>query len=275
MSTESWLYATHTINLGTSLRGYVSCWDYIVLSKHVFFSWCSSYAGKKYKPVEKKIRPVATELLEQFHITQNIQFNPLSALPDLPIWPTPFEPTKCYTVAVIDAACPGDFLWPEEWLLLHRFMLLHQDSFAWDNSEQDHFKEEFFLPIKIPTIPHKPWAIWNLPIPPEIYDQICKLIRRKIEAGVFEPSNSSYQSWWFTVLKKDSTLIQIVQSLKPLNAVTIAHPVFHHSQNNLSNSLQDDRAERSGFICWLWWTSLSLSRRVTLLPSNRPMELFD
>jgi hypothetical protein len=35
--------------------------------------------------------------------------------------------------------------------------------------------------------------------------------------------SSSYRSRWFTVLKKDGTSIRIVQSLEPLNAVTIAH----------------------------------------------------
>ena len=157
----------------------------------------SSYAGKKYKPVAKKIRPVATELPERFRITRNIKGDPLSALPDLPTRPIPFVPTQRYTAArkaVIDAAHPGDFLWPEERLLLHQFMLLHEDGFAWADSEQGHFKEDFFPPIKIPTIPHKPWAVQNLPIPPGIYDRICELIRRKIAAGVFEPSNSSYRS---------------------------------------------------------------------------------
>jgi len=41
-STESWLCATRAINLGTTLWGYVSYWDYIVLPNHVFFSWCRS-----------------------------------------------------------------------------------------------------------------------------------------------------------------------------------------------------------------------------------------
>jgi hypothetical protein len=102
-------------------------------------------------------------------------------------------------------------------------MLLHQDGFTWDDSERGHFKEEFFPPIEIPTIPHKPWAVRNLPIPPGIYQRICDLIKKKMAAGVFEPSNSSYRSRWFTVLKKDGTSIRIVQSLEPLNAVTIAH----------------------------------------------------
>jgi hypothetical protein len=43
-----------------------------------------------------------------------------------------------------------------------------------------------------------------------------------MDAGVFEPSNSSYCNRWFTVLKKDGAL-HWVEALKELNAVTIAH----------------------------------------------------
>ena len=75
----------------------------------------------------------------------------------------------------------------------------------------------------MPTIPHKPWKVRNMPIPPGIYDQICELLQKKIKAGVFEPSNSSYWSRWFGVAKKDGKSIRLVQSLEPLNAVTIAH----------------------------------------------------
>jgi len=70
---------------------------------------------------------------------------------------------------------------------------------------------------------HEPWVLRNIPIPPGIYKEVCKLIQNKIEAGVFEPSNSSYHSRWFTVTKKDGKSLHIVQSLKPLNAVTITH----------------------------------------------------
>src|SRR5436190_4855479 len=42
-------------------------------------------------------------------------------------------------------------------------------------------------------------------------------------AGVYEPSNSSYRSRWFTVVKKDGKSLHIVHSLEPLNEVTIAH----------------------------------------------------
>jgi len=63
----------------------------------------------------------------------------------------------------------------------------------------------------------------NIPIPPGIKDEVCKIIRSKMEAGVYKPSNSSYQSKWFCVLKKDRKSLRIVHSLEPLNEVTIAH----------------------------------------------------
>ncbi|ETW82378.1 hypothetical protein HETIRDRAFT_314923, partial [Heterobasidion irregulare TC 32-1] len=67
-----------------------------------------------------------------------------------------------------------------------------------------------------------------MPIPPGIYDEVCRLIKTKIAAGVYEPSNSSYRSRWFTVVKKTNstatgTKLHIVHSLEPLNAVTIQH----------------------------------------------------
>ena len=181
---------------------------------------------KKYKPVARKVRPVTVELPERFRIVRNIKGDPLAELPTLPTHPPPFAPTGRYTAerkAIIDKAHPDDFLWPAERDLMHHFMCLHQDGFAWDDSERGHFREDFFPPVDIPTISHKPWIVRNLPIPPGIYDQVCKEIKRKIDAGIYEPSNSSYRSQWFCVVKKDGTSLRLVQSLEPLNAVTIQH----------------------------------------------------
>ena len=102
-------------------------------------------------------------------------------------------------------------------------MMIHQDAFAWDDLEWGHFREDFFLPVEIPTIPHTPWVLCNIPIPPGIYNKVCTLLKRKIDAGIFEPSNLSYGSRWFCVIKKDGKSLWIVQSLEPLNKVTIQH----------------------------------------------------
>jgi hypothetical protein len=167
-----------------------------------------------------------TDLPERFRIIRNIVGDPLASLPLLPIRPPPFQPTGRYTLErkeYIDKVHADNFLWPAERDLMHYFMCVHQDGFAWNDEQRGHFREDFFPPVEMPTVQHKPWVVRNMPIPPGIYDEVCKVIQRKLDAGVFEPSNSSYRSRWFCVVKKDGTSLRMVQSLEPLNAVTIQH----------------------------------------------------
>jgi hypothetical protein len=167
-----------------------------------------------------------TDLPERFRIIRNITGDPLANMPVLSTNPPPYQPTQRYTQErkdFIDKAHPGDFLWPSERTLMHHFMTIFEDGFAWCDAERGHFREDFFPPVEMPTIAHKPWVVRNIPIPPGVYDHICSLIKKKIDAGVFEQSNSSYRSPWFCVIKKDGSSLRIVQSLEPLNAVTIAH----------------------------------------------------
>jgi RNase H-like domain found in reverse transcriptase len=180
---------------------------------------------KRYKPVVLKVRPILGELPEKFRIVRNIIGDPLEKLPTLNPNPPSFEPRGRYTQErkdLFDKANPG-FLLPAERDLMHHFMSLHQDGFAWNDTERGHFREDFFPPVEIPVVPHKPWVQKNIPIPPGIYDEVCKVIQRKIDAGVFEPSNSSYRSRWFCVVKKDGKSLRMVHSLEPLNKVTIQH----------------------------------------------------
>ena len=112
---------------------------------------------------------------------------------------------------------------------MHYFMMVHNNGFAWETSERGHFQEDFFPLVDIPVILHKPWVQCNILILPGLYDELCQLVKDKIDTGVFEPSNSSYWSRWFVVIKKDRKSLQIVQLLEPPNEVTIAHsgvPLF-------------------------------------------------
>ena len=86
-----------------------------------------------------------------------------------------------------------------------------------------HFREDFFPPVEIPIIAHTPWVQRNIPIPPGIYDQVCKIIWTKMDTSVYEQSNSSYRSRWFCITKKEADTIRPVHSLEPLNTVTIQH----------------------------------------------------
>ena len=87
--------------------------------------------------------------------------------------------------------------------LVHHLMSVQEQGFAWSSAEAGTFREDFFPPVKFPVLPHEPWVERNIPIPPGIFEEVCKVIKTKIDAGVYEPSSSSYRSKWFCVVKKD------------------------------------------------------------------------
>ena len=191
----------------------------------------------KYKPVALKTRPVIQELPAEFRIKREIIGDPLAEMPKLSPNPPEFVPTGRYTEErrdKMEKAHGGDFLLPEERKLMHHFMMEQNMGFAWDDSERGRFREDFFPPIDIPVIPHRPWVMKNIPIPPGLYPKVCEVIRTKIDAGVYEPSNSSYRSRWFCVLKKDGVNLRLVHSLEPLNKVTIAHSGVPPATENLA-----------------------------------------
>jgi hypothetical protein len=100
----------------------------------------------------------------------------------------------------------NDFLWPEEQKLAVQVLMNSEQALAWEESEKGCFKDEYFPPVIIPMIKHTPWAHCQPPIPPGIKDEVIKLIQAKIASGVYEPSNSSYQSRWFCVTKKNGAV---------------------------------------------------------------------
>jgi hypothetical protein len=98
-------------------------------------------------------------------------------------------------------------------------MELNQQALAFEDSERGTFKDEYFSPYKIATVPHVPWEYKNIPIPPGILQKVIDILKLKMEAGVYEMHQSSYRSRWFCVLKKNGKL-RIVHDLQPLNKVS-------------------------------------------------------
>ena len=196
------------------------------------------YAGKKYKPVALKVRPVLTELPKEFRLKREIRGDPLKDMPGLSAKPSDYSPTKRYTFErkeIIDKIHEGDFLWLEERKLLHHFMMVQDEAFAWDDSERGTFRHDFFPPVEFPLVEHKVWVERSIPIPRGQLEMVCKLIKEKIEAGVYEPSNASYRTKFFGVVKKDGKSIRLVHALEPLNAVTIAHSGLPPATEELAN----------------------------------------
>ncbi len=175
-----------------------------------------------YKRVAKKVRPVPTSLSEDFCVIRCIPSDPLLTLPALPLHPPDFVPGTRLTQERLDALelNQGNFLWPEELKLLQHVLKINELGLAWTEAEKGCFWDDYFSPVKIPVIKHVPWAHRSLPIPPGILDNVIQIFQDKFAAGVYEHSDASYQSPWFCVKKKNSSLC-IVHDLQPLNAITI------------------------------------------------------
>ena len=117
-------------------------------------------AKKKYKPVARKTRPVLGTLPARFRIERNIIGDPLADIPYLSPHPPPFVPHGRYMAerhAAMDTSHPLDFLWPAEHNLLHHFVVLQHEGFAWDDTKRGHFRKDFFPPVEIPVVAHIPW----------------------------------------------------------------------------------------------------------------------
>lgn len=115
---------------------------------------------------------------------------------------------------------PDKFLWPEDEKLFVHVMMLNEDALAFQESQRGTFKESYFSPYIIPTVPHEPWKFKNILIPPDICDKMIKLLKEKIDAGVYKPCQFTYCSCWFCVMKKNGKL-RIVHDLQPLNKISI------------------------------------------------------
>ena len=175
-----------------------------------------------YKKVSKKVHPVAASLPEDFRIIRRRPEDPLLSLPPLPTHPPPFTPGTYLTQECLDDLNLNcfNFLWPEELQLAQHILQINEKALAWTENERGQFRDDYFSPVKIPTIAHTPWVHKNIPIPTGILDKVIDLFKKKIAAGVYEPSDASYRSWWFCVKKKNGSL-RIVHDLQPLNAITI------------------------------------------------------
>ena len=196
------------------------------------------FATKKYKPVALKTRPVLGDLPERFRIKREIIGDPLKDMPELSPNPPDFVPTGRCTEErkkIIEKIHEKDFMWLEEHKLMHHFMMEQEAAFAWDDSERGSFRHDFFPPVEIPVVEHKVWVEKSIPIPRGQLEEFCKVIKNKIDAGVYEPSNSSYRSKFFGVVKKDGKSIRLVHALEPLNAVTIAHSGIPPATDELAN----------------------------------------
>lgn len=182
------------------------------------------------------MRPVSTTVPEEFRIVRRPHPNPLGDMPSLNPNPPPFTPSERLTQERLDAMDlnPTGFLSDMEFRLAVDIIQKQIDVFGWGEMEKGVLSEEFFDPIRIPLIEHIPWALKNIPIPPGLLDQIVGIVKDKIASGTYEPSNSSYRSRWFCVVKKDGKSLRLVHDLQQLNQHAIRDAAVPPSVDALS-----------------------------------------
>ena len=180
--------------------------------------------NRKYKPVGKKVHPVASYNPD----SRPLELRPLElgTLPSLPVNPTKMEDLKYTTritkerLALMLGKIPKDFLSKAEIELVAHVVLTYEDAFAFDESERGTFNTKYYPPYEIPTVPHVPWMAKNIRIPHGRMEEFMQLIQEQFESGKYERSTSAYRSAIFAVEKK-SGFLRLVHDLQPLNAVTI------------------------------------------------------
>jgi hypothetical protein len=175
-----------------------------------------------YKKVADRVKPVATTMPAHARIIRHFPEDPLLSLPTVSHTPSDFIPGTRLTSECMEelGISRNKFLWPEEQKLAAHVLLINEQALAWDETEKGRFRDDYFPPVVIPTIEHTPWVHRQPPIPPGIRDEVITLIKSKMASGIYEPSNSSYQSSWFCVTKKNGS-IRIIHNLQPLNSVTV------------------------------------------------------
>lgn len=149
-----------------------------------------------YKKVANRVKPVATTMPAHARIVRHFPEDPIISLPAVSPNPPDFISSSRLTMECIDdlGIFQNSFPWPKERKLVAHILSLNELALVWDEMEKGHFCDDYFPPVIIPTIEHTPWVHRQPPIPPRIRDEVIALIKSKIASGIYEPSNSSYQS---------------------------------------------------------------------------------
>ena len=196
-------------------------------------------AMRRYKPVDRKVRPVPTYMpnpsAQKF---QSIPTPILTPLPHEPPLRTSFIPTERLTLDRLNqilSTIPANFLRPREIDLLIHVLDKHQKALAFTDAERGTFSQIYFPDYEMPVIEHVPWQKPPLRLPKATEQVLYNLLVEQRNVGKYEPSFSSYRSSIFLVAKKGGKY-RIVHDLQPLNAISIRDAALVPNVNDFAES---------------------------------------
>jgi len=104
---------------------------------------------------------------EEFRVARSLPDDPLAGMIPLPTHPPDFIPRKCFTQERADTLDldPANWLWLDEVKLVRWIVHQQEMAFTWEPLEHGRMDPKYFPPVKIPTVPHTPWVLRNIPIP--------------------------------------------------------------------------------------------------------------
>jgi hypothetical protein len=169
----------------------------------------------KYKTVDRKVRPVATQLPADSD--EKIQ---LAA--DEPTLQNARNIGHKFTEATLQQLKigSGEFLSTQEETRFRSMLSKHGKAFAFTSAEIGCVDPTVVSPMVIFTVPHEPWNLKPIPVPRALLPKLIELLKEKVKMGILEPSIGPYSSRWFTVKKKSGAL-RFIQDMQPVNQVTI------------------------------------------------------
>jgi hypothetical protein len=115
----------------------------------------------------------------------------------------------------------GSILSYEEKELLFKMLSNREAALAWDFSHLGLLKPEVSPPLEIRTVPHEAWQEASFSVPRALAPVVEKLVRERLDAGVFERCHGAYRNAFFLVGKKAVASYRMVLNALRANKVTI------------------------------------------------------
>ena len=167
-----------------------------------------------YKTVDKKVKPVATQLPNGMK-PGGKSFEKVKE-------EKPFVPGSRISPEMLDLMTEQQigFLTECEIAEWKKLIMEYESVFAFSTEHLTTLNPDIEPPVVIPTVPHTPWQMPQMKFGENMKREAIKIINDELENGLLEPSQGAYRNQYFLVQKKDGRY-RLILDLQPLNKVTI------------------------------------------------------
>ncbi len=132
----------------------------------------------------------------------------------------------------------NEFLKREKELLLE--MLFNRKiPFFWDFIEKDLIRSKITSLMKIRTMSHEAWQIFEFQIFKALIEIVAEMIKNRIKNDVLELCYEFYRNSWFLVKKKKKEKYRLINVVLKMNRVTIRNANLFFAMNEFSKEFAD------------------------------------